>query len=108
MILFEVHAVTGITVRTTESYWRYIVEVKHPESFKRIGIEEAANQAKEALSKPAVVIKGRIDPSVHLYYKSFHGYFTCVVAKHLNGEGYIITSYRTDRIGEGEVVWGKR
>ena len=108
LILFVIHAVTCITIRTTESYWRYIVEVKHPESFKRIGIEKAANQAKEALSKPEEVIKGRVDPSVHLYYKSFHGYFTCVVAKHLNGEGYIITPYRTDRIGGGEVVWERR
>ena len=82
--------------------------MKHPESFKRLGIEEAANQAKEALSTPEVVIKGRTDPSVHLYYKSFHGYFTCVVAKHLNGEGYIITSYRTDRVRRGEVVWERR
>jgi len=108
LILFEVHAVTCISVRTTESYWRYIIEVKHPESFKRIGIEEAANQAKEALSTPEVVVKGRIDPSVHLYYRSSQGYFTCVVAKHLNGKGHIITSYRTDRIGGGEVVWEKR
>ena len=108
MILFEVHAVTGINIRTTENYWRYIIEVKHPESFKRMGIEKAATHAKDALSKPVVVIKGRTDPAVHQYYKSIHDYFICVVAKHLNGEGYIITAYRTDRVSGGEVVWGRR
>ncbi|MGC9445275.1 MAG: DUF4258 domain-containing protein [Candidatus Methanospirareceae archaeon] len=108
MNLFEVHAVTCVKIRTTESYWRYVMEVKHPESFKTISFETAVSQVKETLSEPEVVLRGKVDPSVYLYYRRFHGYLTCVVAKHLNAEGFILTVYRTDRQGGGEVVWGRR
>ncbi|MGB5772139.1 MAG: tetratricopeptide repeat protein [Crocosphaera sp.] len=45
------------------------------------------------------------DPNVYLYYKPYLPYFICVVARHLNGEGFIITAYRTNRIKIGENVW---
>jgi hypothetical protein len=106
--LFDVHAVTCVRIRTTESYWRYVMEVKHPESFSGMSFETAVSLVKEALSEPEVVLRGKVDPSVYLYYRRFHGYFTCVVAKHLNAEGFILTVYRTDRQGGGEVVWGRR
>ena len=44
---------------------------------------------------------------VYLYYKHDPPYLLCVVARHLNGEGYIITVYRTDKIKRGELVWTK-
>ena len=85
-----------------------IVEVKHPESFKRIGLEKSAKLAREALKNPDVVVRERIDPSVYLYYGCYREEcFICVVAKHLNGEGYIITAYLTDHIKRGETVYGK-
>jgi hypothetical protein len=34
-------------------------------------------------------------------------YYLCIVARHLNGDGFIITAYITDKIKEGEVVWKK-
>ena len=102
-ILFEVHSIICVRVRTTERYWRYVVEIKHPESFS--DVEEAVEKAKNTLQNPEIVVKERIEPSVHLYYKRFARYFICVVAKHLNGKGYIITSYKTDRVKRGEVVW---
>jgi len=60
------------------------------------------------LRNPDVIIREKIDPSVYLYYKHHRGgYFICVVAKHLNGDGYIITAYITDHIKRGEIVYGK-
>ena len=76
------------------------MEIKHPESFS--DVEEAVEKVKNTLQNPEIVVKERIEPSVHLYYKRFARYFICVVAKHLDGKGYIITSYRVKR---GEVVW---
>ena len=106
-VLFKIHAVTCRTIRTTTDYWRYVIEVKHPESFKST-VENAAEMAKETLSNSEVVVREKIDPSVYLYYRRFVEYFICVVAKHLNGEGYIITSYKTDQIKRGEVVWRRK
>jgi len=108
VILFDLHAVTCVRIRTTTSYWQYVLEVKHPESFSGMSSETVVNQVKEALSAPEVVLRAKLDPSVYLYYRRFDGYFTCVVAKHLNGDGYILTAYRTDHRGGGEVVWGRR
>ncbi|MEQ1574028.1 MAG: hypothetical protein ABMA15_24155 [Vicinamibacterales bacterium] len=44
------------------------------------------------------------DPAVYLYYRQEDGRFCCVVAKHLNGDGFIVTAYLTDKIKAGEVV----
>ena len=44
---------------------------------------------------------------VQLYYRRYGNLHLCVVAKHLNGNGFIITTYFTDRIKEGVVVWTK-
>jgi len=38
----------------------------------------------------------------NLYYKKLNGKYCCVVAKHLNGEGFIITTYITNKIKIGE------
>lgn len=106
-VLFEIHAVTCRNIRTTRAYWRYIMEVKHPESFKQIATK-AAEMVMETLSKPEVVVREKLDPCVYLYYRRFEEYFICVVAKHLNGDGYIITSYKTDRVKRGEIIWQRR
>jgi hypothetical protein len=52
VILFDLHAVTCVRIRTTTSYWHYVLEVKHPESFSSMSSETAVNQVKEALSEP--------------------------------------------------------
>ena len=103
-VLFEVHAITCKNIRTTKSYWKYIVEVKHPESFKNIEHQKAIEMVKRTLEDPKIIIRERIDPSIYLYYRRFDKYLICVVTKHLNGDGYIITSYRTDRIKRGETI----
>ena len=54
-ILFEVHSITCVRVRTTERYWRYVVEIKHPESFSEV--EEAEEKAKNTLQNPEIVVK---------------------------------------------------
>lgn len=105
MSLFEVHAVTCKTIRTTKIYWKYVIEVKHPESFRSVGAERAAELAIETLRIPDIMIRDALDPSVYRYYKRINAYFICVIAKHLNGDGYIITAYKTDRVKRGEVVW---
>ena len=62
-ILFEVHSIICVKVRTTEKYWRYVVEIKHPESFS--DVEEAVEKAKNTLQNPEIVVKERIEPSVY-------------------------------------------
>ena len=57
---------------------------------------------KDTLKNPNEIRTSRKDKRVFLYYKKFNEKYSCVVAKHLNGDGFIITTYITDRIKMGE------
>jgi hypothetical protein len=91
----------GRTIRVTQAYWDYIVSVKHSEV---VGLEAEVLQA---LSSPSEVRRSKKDPFVYLYYRPIGNKFICVVTKHLNGEGFIVTVYLTRRVGStaSERVW---
>lgn len=99
--LFEVETPLGIEVRTTPDYWQEIVENKHPI------MEGKASLVEATLETPREIRRSRSDENVYLYYRPEPEtpYSICVVVKHLNGEGFIVTAYRTDRIKEGDRVW---
>ena len=101
-LYFEVISILNKRIRVTEAYWNYIVNIKHP-SIK--GLEE---YVKVALKKPVKVIKSLRDETIFLYYGEFKDKFICVVVKHLNTEGFIVTVYLTRRMVSGEVIWRRR
>lgn len=98
-IYFEVKSVLGKIIRTTGSHWELITKLKHPE------IEGKDSEVKQCLSEPSEIRRSSEDRDVYLYYFPYEKYYLCVVARHLNGNGFIITAYITDRIKEGETVW---
>lgn len=99
-ILFEIDTPLGVQVRVTDTYWEYIVTIKHR---PMKGKEELV---KEILACPDEIRRSKMDKEVHLYYK-FTDKLYCVVCKHAGDTGYIITSYPTDKVKEGEVIWTK-
>ncbi|KAF0143980.1 MAG: hypothetical protein FD156_2254 [Nitrospirae bacterium] len=98
-ILFEVKTAAGKIIRTTKTHWELISKLKHPE------MEGKETEVKSCLSNPLEIRKSSEDTEVYLYYSPYMQYYICVVAKHLNGDGFIITAYITDKIKEGETVW---
>ena len=98
-IYFEILTPLGVKVRTTTTHWARIITYKHP----IMRGEEPA--VKAALSAPTLVRRSRKDPAVFLYYRTKGTYLTCVVVRHLQDEGFIITTYRTDAAKEGDQVW---
>jgi hypothetical protein len=101
-ILWEARTPLGFRVRVTRDYWRAIVTVKHPVMAGR----ELAVQ--NAISAPDEVHRSRIDPRVYLFYKlDSPRRWICAVAKQVDGEGFLITTYPTDVIKEGERIWPK-
>ena len=99
---FKIKTPLGVNVRTTEEYWKRIISTKHP------SIAKYEDEVKKALKDPDQIRKSKQDPKVHLYYKSIGKVHVCVVADHLTKlNGYIITSYLTDRIKEGEQIYVK-
>lgn len=100
-VYFEVESVLGKRIRTTLEHWRFISEVKHPL------IKEFEAEVKKTIKQPDTVRKSKRDPSVFLYYRKFGNNFVCVLAKHLNGEGFVVTAYIADKVKRGETVWEK-
>lgn len=101
-ILFEVSTPLGFQVRVTRGYWEFIVTVKHPV------MRERATEVQDVLYTPDEVRQSRSDPAVFLFYRAeVPGRWTCAVAKRLNEEGFLITTYPTDAIKEGERVWSR-
>ncbi|HEY7791537.1 MAG TPA: hypothetical protein VIC33_13550 [Vicinamibacterales bacterium] len=97
-ILFEVTSSLGKRVRVTEDYWQKIVTTKHP---LMAGCEDLV---KGILAQPEVVRRSRKDQSVFLYYGRAEKRYCCVVVRHLNGDGFIVTAYITDRIKIGDAI----
>jgi len=101
-LLFEVTTPLGFRVRVTKSYWELIVTIKHPVMQGR----EADVQ--RALRDPDQIRQSRSDPSVYLFYRAERpDRWICAVAKRLNEEGFLITTYPTDAIKEGEQIWSR-
>jgi hypothetical protein len=101
-LLFEVITPLGFHVRVSRSYWTLIVTVKHP---VMAGHE---SDVKETLEHPDEIRQSRSDLAVYLFYSSeCQGRWVCAVAKQLNGDGFLITTYPTDAIKEGVRVWPK-
>ena len=101
-ILFEVVTPLGFRVRVTRAYWELIVTVKHPVMAGR----EADVQA--TLQSPNEIRVSKRDANVFLFYKPERmGRWVCAVAKRLDGEGFLVTTYPTDAIKEGVRKWPK-
>jgi hypothetical protein len=95
---FEVTSSLGKRISISTEYWQKIIETKHP---VMAGREELV---KQALTSPEQVRRSRKDATVHLHYCKSDGHYCCVVVKHLNGDGFVVTTYLTDKIKAGEVV----
>ena len=101
-LLFEVQTPLGFRVRVTRSYWELISKIKHP---VMAGHER---DVMETLENPSEIRVSNRDPAVYLFYKPKRiDNWVCALAKQLNGDGFLITTYPTDAITEGEQVWPK-
>jgi len=60
------------------------------------------------LTQPDEVRRSCSDLNVYLFYKlQQEKRWICAVARRLNEDGFLITTYPTDAIKEGEIVWQK-
>jgi hypothetical protein len=101
-ILFEVETPLGFSVHTTVDYWEIITTIKHP------AIRGREKDVQAALSNPDEVRLSKSDGQVYLFYHSDGTTrWVCAVAKRLNGEGFLITAYRTSNVKEGTLIWPK-
>lgn len=99
--LFQIQCPLGKTIRTTKPYWKIIINIKHP------SVAGKVEDVKSTISSPDVIHQSKVDKDVYLYYKKQKQKHLSVVVRQLNGDGFIITSYYTDKIKEGKLIWKK-
>jgi hypothetical protein len=99
-IYFSVKTPLGIDVRTTVTYWEYLITIKHPI------MKDKENIVKTILQSPDEIRQSSTDEDIFLYYKQSDKLY-CVVIRHAGMEGYLITAYPTDKVKEGDKVWTK-
>ncbi len=98
--LFEVMTPLGFSVHITHAYWELITNIKHPIMAGR------ESDVKETLEKPDQIRVSKRDPNVYLFYREQRKHrWICVVAKDAEGNGFVITTYPTNAIKEGEEIW---
>jgi hypothetical protein len=96
---FEILTPLGFTVRTSKSYWQRLM-VKHPDM---VYLE---NFVQQALESPDEIRRSSRDSEIFLFYlKQREKRWVVAVARRLNGDGYLITTYQTDATKEGETLW---
>jgi len=101
-VFFNAETPLDCKIRVTVAYWNIITQIKHP----IMTGQETEVQA--TLTQPDEIRRSRSDPNVYLFYKlQRENRWICAVARQLNGEGFLITTYPTDAIKEGEIVWQK-
>ena len=99
-VLFVVNTPLGFTVRTTVAHWHAITTIKHPV------LKGREVDVQLALRTPDQVRISRHDKQVYLFYRSDgKKRWVCAGAKRLNGQGFLITAYRTSNIKEGKRIW---
>ena len=98
--LFEAATPLGFRVRVSKERWDLFVQDKHPVMSGR----EAA--VKAVLEGPDEVRQSRSDATVYLFYRAQGtNRWICAVAKRIDEDGFLITTYPTDAIKEGTKVW---
>ena len=90
-IVFEVICKTGRKLRMTDYNWLHIVR-RHPE------ISSQKEKIIETLENPDKITESADDEEAKYYYKYYKNLpspyrFMRVIAKYLNGEGFIISSH---------------
>ena len=102
--LFDSASPIGCLIRVDIYRW-FLIRSKHPEE------EITINAVQSCLNDPDLIKKSNQDDRVCISYKKIclRGNFKylLVVFKKINGMGFIITTYISDKIKTGETLWQK-
>lgn len=93
-------------IRFTDERRKHLEE-NHPEMI------DQESKIKETLLLPDQIMLSKIDSEVELFYKYFdntpvNAKYLCVVVKSTGDDNFIITSYFTDTIKKGKLLWIKK
>jgi hypothetical protein len=98
--IIEITCVLGKKIRTTQAYWHYISEIKHADLASRFeDVIETVRRADEVWCDTGA-------GDIYVYYRHLNKHWACVVVRHLNGDGFIVTAYLTSKSKrKGVKIW---
>ena len=104
--MYVLHDLYGRNIRLTGKRQQHIF-TDHPEMTGQI------KKLEETLKRPDAIMRSNSDSSVQLFYKNYlktpvTNKFLCVVVKMKGSDAFVITSYFTESIKKGEVLWTKK
>ena len=90
--VFEIKDKSGRDIHLSKERWDHIL--RHPEMANQL------SQIEETLKNPDSITEQSYDPKVRFYYKYYkeRREYLFISIKYLNGDGFIITSFYTDKI----------
>ncbi|MDH4130066.1 MAG: DUF4258 domain-containing protein [Spirochaetota bacterium] len=89
----------NLIVRCSKEYWDKIVKIKHPSMKNRLDDIKATLRDPDEI-RVSKLIKDRI-----LIYKQIGDGYICVVALTRENDLLITTTYFTQKVKEGEIIW---
>lgn len=96
--ILHVRSVLGKIIRTTPAYFERIQTVKHPE------LRDPVTTVLTTFEEAEEVWRAGSD--IYLYYRRVQRQWLVAVARHLNGDGFLITAYRTSKKKrKGKSIW---
>jgi len=104
--IFEVAAKFGRRIILTKGQYDHVCK-RHPEVLGEI------EKMKRTLASPQIVRRSLYDEKVWLFYRFFEDSpvtekYLMVAARILNNEGFVATSYFTDKVKMGEEIWREK
>ncbi len=96
--MFEARCPLNCTIHTSTWHWFTIREKHSDHDFTVEDIEKC-------IADPDIIVKSLQDDNVFLCYKIHDKHLLVSVCKKLNGKGFLITAYLTDKIKKGEILW---
>ena len=105
MIMLEVRSKLGKVVRLDEDRWRHVLG--HPE------MKNQRSRVEETLVDPDEIRENARSSSIWLFYKLYANTpvsqkYLLVIVEILNGEGFIVTAFFTDKVKKGGLIWKKK
>jgi len=96
-IIFETIDKTNRKIRLTKKQWKHIQ--KHP----HMHLYESVERIKDTVNSPTTIRYNNEDETVNYFYREYNDMdiferYLLVSVKYLNGDGFVITSFYTNRI----------
>jgi len=105
LVVLEVRSKLGKVIVLDENRWKHVLE--HPE------MENQRFKIEETLVDPDEVRESVYTSSIWLFYKLYANTpvsekYLLVVVEVLDGEGFIVTTFFTDKVKKGGLIWKKK